>query len=321
VSDLLARIPQACAEVAACARSVRIDERGFEKWVEALASAPPVDAAVSADPVHHYRGSTEATLAYGVTLDAINFGSGWFPELTKRERKSGYFVIAGGLARHFEKRGPWSAVELRRLDASRCAEVLDQAGNEGVRELMELFARALNDLGAWLGGRFEGSFLRAVEAAEGSAARLVDLLAEMPLYRDVAHYDGFEVPFYKRAQITASDLDAAFLGEGPGRFGDLERLTIFADNLVPHVLRCDGVLRYDPDLASRIERHELLAPGSPEEVEIRAVALHAVQRAVEALRGRGVAASARRLDTLLWNRGQRPEIKAHPRHRARCACY
>jgi hypothetical protein len=56
-------------------------------------------------------------------------------------------------------------------------------------------------------------------------------------------------------------------------------------------------------------------------VEIRAVALHAVQRAVEALRGRGVAASARRLDTLLWNRGQRPEIKAHPRHRARCACY
>ena len=318
--DLLDRIPEACAEVAERARWVHIDEGGFEKWVDTLAS-PASPAAAQADPAHHFRGDARSTLAYVVTLDAINFGSGWFPELRKRERKSGYFVIAGGLSRHFEKRGPWSAVELRRIDAARCAEVFGQEGNEGVRALMDLFARALNDLGAWLVTRFGGSFARAVEAADGRAARLVDLLAEMPLYRDVSRYQELEVPFYKRAQITASDLDLALRGEGLGRFEDLERLTIFADNLVPHVLRCDGVLRYEADLASRIERHALLAPGSPEEVEIRAVALHAVQRAVEALRDRGVASSARRLDTLLWSRGQRSEIKAHPRHRARCACY
>ena len=29
----------------------------------------------------------------------------------------------------------------------------------------------------------------------------------------------------------------------------------------------------------------------------------------------------RRLDYLLWHRGQRPEIKAHPRHRTRCSYY
>ncbi len=38
--------------------------------------------------------------------------------------------------------------------------------------------------------------------------------------------------FYKRAQIVASDLALA----GVARFADLDRLTIFADNLVPHVL-------------------------------------------------------------------------------------
>jgi hypothetical protein len=316
------RIPEVCARVAALARFVRIDEAGFEDWVDRLESGSPEGASdATPDPAHHFAGEPDTTLAFVVTLDAINFGSGWFPELTKRDGMSGYFTIATHLAEHFARHGPWSAVALRRFDADQCADVFGQRGNVGAYELMALFARALRDLGSWLGARHGGSFTKAIESASGSASRLVALLCEMPLYRDVASYAGFEVPFYKRAQITVSDLDAALDGEGLGRFDGLERLTIFADNLVPHVLRCDGVLHYDPELVSRIERHVLLAPGSPEEVEIRAVALHAVERAVAALRERGVEASARRLDTQLWRRGQRPEIKAHPRHRARCAYY
>ena len=186
---------------------------------------------------------------------------------------------------------------------------------------MELFARALRDLGGWLEARHGGSFQRAVASADGSADRLAASLCEMPLYRDVARYAGFDVPLYKRAQITAADLAAAFCGSGPGAFRDLSELTIFADNLVPHVLRCEGVLVYDALLLARIERGELLPAGSPEEVEIRAVALHAVELAVRGLRARGVDASAQRLDYLLWHRGQRPEIKAHPRHRTRCPYY
>jgi hypothetical protein len=186
---------------------------------------------------------------------------------------------------------------------------------------MELFARALRDLGDWLSARHGGSFARAVAAADRSAERLAESLAEMPLYRDVARYAGFEVPLYKRAQLTAADLAAAFGGRGCGAFSDLADLTIFADNLVPHVLRCEGVFAYDPGLAARIDRGELLPAGSPEEVEIRAVTLHAVELAVRALRARGVDASAQRLDYWLWNRGQRPEIKAHPRHRTRCPYY
>ncbi len=319
--SVFAAIREACADVAEQARFVRIDEAGFEAWVDGLESETERERPAVVDPAHEKTADPGARLAYVVTLDAINFGSGWFPELTKREGKSGYFTVAGGLADHFEKHGHWNAVALRRLDADTCAEVFGQQGNAGARELMELFARALQDLGAWLASQHGGSFTKAVESAGGSAERLVAMLAEMPLYRDVARYAGFDVPLYKRGQITASDLASAFDGEGPGRFDDLDALTIFADNLVPHVLRFDGVLEYDAGLLSRIERHELLAPGSPEEVEIRAVALHAVERAVALLRSRGVEASARSLDTKLWMRGQRPEIKAHPRHRARCAFY
>ena len=318
MTGVFAAVRSACARVAERARFVVIDDAALDRFVAAQHDLP---APSGSDPAHQPFADPATTLAFVVTLDAVNFGSGWFPELRKRPGMSGYFTVATGLREQFARAGAWSARELVRIDASQCAEIFGQRAIPGVAELMELFARALRDLGAWLTERHGGSFERAVRSAQGSAGRLVTSLAEMPLYRDVARHAGFDVPLFKRAQITAADLAAAFGGTGLGAFGDLDELTMFADNLVPHVLRCEGVLVYDADLLTRIERGELLQVGSPEEVEIRAVALHAIELAVQRLRARGVDASAQRLDYLLWHRGQRPEIKAHPRHRTRCSYY
>jgi len=90
---------------------------------------------------------------------------------------------------------------------------------------------------------------------------------------------------------------------------------------VPHVLRCEGILDYDPILAGRIDAAQPLAAGSLEEIEIRAGAVHAVELLVAAIRGQGGALAAYELDNLLWHRGQRPEIKARPRHRTRSVFY
>ena len=117
--------------------------------------------------------------------------------------------------------------------------------------------------------------------------------------------------FYKRAQIVPSDLALA----GAASFEDLDRLTIFADNLVPHVLRVDGVLRYDPELAAHIDSERLLPQGRAEQ-EIRACALQAVEQLAER-----TGTPPRELDILLWNRGQAPEYKAVPRHRTRSVYY
>ena len=143
----------------------------------------------------------------------------------------------------------------------------------------------------------------------------------MPFYRDVSRYEDLEVPLYKRAQLTAADLAAAFRGEGPGRFRDLDRLTLFADNLVPHVLRREGVLVLDASLGRRIDSGWLVAAGSPEEVEIRAVSVHAVELCVAEIERGGGRATAQALDAALWQRGQSPEMKAHPRHRTRSVYY
>jgi hypothetical protein len=117
---------------------------------------------------------------------------------------------------------------LARLDTDLAHQIFDQPHDDGpVDELMGLFAVALNDLGHLVLDRYGGSFVALVEAAAGSAATLVDLLAEMPFFRDVSSYRGFDVPLYKRAQITSADLHRAFGGDGLGHFDDLDRLTAF----------------------------------------------------------------------------------------------
>lgn len=319
MSDVFDRIRNGARSVSERARFIRIEPDALERLAETVSAE--VHEPVLLDPAHHFEGEPEATLAYVVTLDAVNFGSGWFPHLVKRPGCSGYFTIATALKEHFEADGPWSAEELRAVTPDTCARVLgQQAAPPEIAELMSLFARAWNDLGTWLEDRFAGSFRAVVTGAERSAAQFVDLLSEMPFYRDVASYEGLEVPLYKRAQLTVADLSLA-LPDDLMDFHDLDRLTIFADNLVPHVLRWDGVLRYAPDLAAGIDAGVPVVAGSDEETEIRAVAVHAVERLVALLHDRGQSTTAQRLDYLLWNRGQRPEMKAHPRHRTRTVYY
>jgi len=301
------------------ARSVSIDSAALEALTRSRDLLAP---SIALEPIDYYVGAPEDTAAYILTLDAINFGSGYFPYLAKRPGYSGYFTIASSLRENWETEGPWDSNQLAGTSADDCARVLGQDPDvPEVAELMALFSRALNDLGTFLLERFDGDPTGPIVAADRSAARLAEILIEMPLYRDVSRYAGFEVPFYKRAQLTSADLAAVFEGEGYGTFSDLDQLTIFADNLVPHVLRREGVLVYASALAGRIDAGELLEAGSPEEVEIRAAAVHSVECCVTQLRKAGVKMTARQLDMALWTRGQLPAMKAHPRHRARTTNY
>jgi hypothetical protein len=285
--------------VAGRAERVRIVEAAIEPYARTLEpDSPPTPDLDGA--------SLEERAAFSLTLNAINFGSGWFPTLRKPGGLSGFRTVEAGL----RARGPWTASELASIGTP---EVAAAFGQDPGHELMALFTRALRELGERITVEYFGRFLGLVRSAEGSAERLAETLATWATWHDVSGYDGLRVPFFKRAQIAAGDL--ALAGVAPAE--DLDRLTLFADNLVPHVLRLDGVLEFDDRLVRRIEDGLLLEHGSPEEVEIRACALHAVELLVAA-HGDTTAAV---VDNVLWNRGALPRYKARPRHRARTTAY
>jgi len=318
--SLLEKVRKACEAVAERASDVQINYDRIAPYAAVL----PLErlARPEHDAASHYLGHGDDTVAFFLTLDAINFGSGYFPHLRKRPGMSGYFTIASSLNGYYKAHGPMAAQRLTQLTMEDCAQVFRQdLDNAPIGELMQLFANALNDLGQYLLECFGGSYVGLVESADGSAERLAQLLIEMPYFNDIASYGDLKVPFYKRAQITSADLWIAFNGQGPGCFEDLDRLTIFADNLVPHVLRTDGVLLYEDDLAARIDGEESIPAGCAEEVEIRACALHAVELLSAELHRSWRDVPPMKLDYLLWNRGQQPRYKARPRHRTRTVYY
>jgi hypothetical protein len=285
----------ACAEIAASARHVRID-------IDAMPGLEPAPAPELHPQRHYLEGEPADVATYLLTLDAINFGSGWFPLLRKRVADgapvSGYFTVAWALADRFRGEGPWTNAQLRTMTTVEMARVLDQSPD---LELMSLYAQALRALGVFLGQR---SALELVAQSGGRAQTLAQTLAgAMAMFADTG--------FYKRAQIVAHDLALA----GVATFDDLDELTIFADNLVPHVLRCAGVLVYDDALADHIDAGRLL-PMDRREREIRGCAVHACE-----LLSRRDGVAPRILVQRVWDHGQSPEIKARPRHRCRTVWY
>lgn len=317
--DVVDEVRTACARVAAESTFVAIDDERLAAFARSIPDAAVAGPSVDAE--YFFLGDADDVVAYVLTFTCVNFGSGWHPAVRKVPGRSGSITMMTRLTERFRSAGPLSAPELAAMTAAGAATLFDQPLEPPVDELMGLFARALSDLGALLLDRFDGSPTALAASADRSAVRLAEILLAMPMFRDIAPYHGFQVPLLKRAQIASADLAAALGGEGLGRFDDLDRLTIFADNLVPHVLRIEGVLRYDGGLLDRIDAAELIAPGSPEEVEMRACAVEAVERMVRLLRGDGRAVSAADLDYLLWSTGQSPRYKAVPRHRTRTWFY
>jgi hypothetical protein len=286
---------------------VRIDESAIAAYGAGLPKAaelPPPDPAT-----HFAEGDREARIAFVVCLDAINFGSGWWPQIRRRPGHSGYFTIAAGLTERFREAGPWSARELTQLEAGDLAAITDQ---DPALPLMEHYAASLRDVGEHVLADHGGAFEALVEAADGSSVGLADLLAGWDAFADVSTYDGQLVPFYKRAQIAAADVNRSRLAA----LRDEDRLTAFADNLVPHVLRLDRILCLDPGLEQRIDAGELLTHGSAEEVELRACAIHAIE-----LLATAAPLCAAEIDGVLWNRGGGERYKSIPRPRSRNTAY
>src|SRR4051794_4237978 len=86
------RVRGSCRRVAGRSRFVAIRQDRVVDYALSL----PLDPVTlpEHDPGAHFLGRGADTVAFFVTLDAVNFGSGYFPHLRKRVGMSGYFTVA-----------------------------------------------------------------------------------------------------------------------------------------------------------------------------------------------------------------------------------
>jgi hypothetical protein len=275
---------------------------------------------------HHYFDGTAVAAEWVFVLDALNYcfwpdtGSTRWEIDYQGNALSGYWGLAASLKRAMEEGIPIHRPEtLATLKRNTLAYIFR---GRGAIPLLGQRLAALRQIGQVLLDRFQGSFIHVLEEARGSAPNLALLVArEFAGFNDTATHCGETVYFFKRAQLLAFDLWQAFSGNSWGRLAGLDRLTAFADYKVPQVLRHLGITAYEPDLAERIDMLVPLPAGSPEEVEIRAATVCAVESIREEVVHRGGCATCAQLDNWLWTLGQEDTYRSRPYHRTRTIFY
>ncbi|MGE3913205.1 MAG: queuosine salvage family protein [Chloroflexota bacterium] len=306
------------------ARSVRIDQESVDRLASRLAGQGVQAPEWRVWP--HWWDDSDRAADYVLVLDALNFCF-WAAPSEPRWRVQyqgqsldGYWALAASLHRAIQAGTPL-------LDAAYLASIDEAAvrtlfAGEAEIPLLADRVRNLREVGRGLLAA-GGSFAKLVRGAGGSGAALVaDVVRRFPSFDDIAAYDGEPVRFFKRAQILVSDLHGMYGGAGLGAFTDMDTLTAFADYKIPQVLREVGILVYTDALADTIERQELIAPGDPREVEIRAATVwgcELLRQALAPLRD-GPPLRAFEVDWLLWSDAQGRTL-SRPYHRTRTIYY
>lgn len=205
--------------------------------------------------------------------------------------------------------GPWS-------DSDGMNACIQRALDEGIpmtsgawmaactrQELAEIFSgniempmldervEILHEIGQVLVDRFDGrwsTWVRSCERAlyaDGNGL-LERIQADFPRYRDIPVYDGREVQILKLAQLGLWGLHATWIARGEPGIADIDRMSAFADYIVPVGLRLMGITSYTDDLEARVNRGDMIPRDSEEEIEIRAHTLYATALLTDACNAR-----------------------------------
>lgn len=310
---MLDRVLPSCRAVAEHAQFVTIDEAALARFADPIGRLLP--GKMRHTP-HHFSADYQPMTAYFLILDALNFGSGFFTHYKPYRGEEGYYALATALRDWFRAEGTPDPRLLRTIDPVTVARILGQdPGNASLARFLSWAAEALRELGTFIDDELDGYYPNILARGGMTADGIVAELTRMPMFRDVGTLDGEEVWLLKRAQIFVHDLAIAGAERGLFEIGGVDRLTVFADNMLPFVLEANGVLRYDTDLSRRIGAGTLIEAGSRAEIELRAVTVHACELLRRTLVVRGHDISARELDFALWNCGvATPEEGDHRLH-------
>ena len=349
--DIFATIRATCAAaVAASGGLVAVDAAAAAAFAATLPAAVAADASLGGDGVDFPLALDAEDDVVDCTLlfALLAFGSGFRRELhAALGAGASDTMVRGQLKFYLEGRRPTAGVlaHFRIADVAATWDIplsvdapavtaagaalpgVTMSAPGPLRPLAEAIARVLTTTGAELRGAGAGSFAAFLRARAGDfrgaggapdAGKFVALLgATFAGFRDDARGPFGRVALYKKAQLAAKELARKFPASPVWGFAPAEvaRLTCFADNVLPAVLRAAGVLVLAPALGAAIDAGDALPAADGRDALLRAAAVLAVDAVAAAAAAAGAEpATPARADELLWRLGKQPAYRALQRH-------
>lgn len=185
--------------------------------------------------------------------------------------------------------------------------------------LLDTRREVLTHIGEQLCEHADGHFHNAVDS-DGNITMYDDgdgfvewLTSTFPkAYRDERTYRGETVYFDKKAQLSMGMVHGRFADSSDYTITDIDSMTIFADYLIPALLREEGVFEYSDELARAVDAEEPIEEGDPKEVEIRIATIVAGERLLAVLNAeREEPLTGFHLDQALWQAGRNEDLVHH----------
>jgi len=166
----------------------------------------------------------------------------------------------------------------------------------------------LHQVGKVLAEKYDGRFHNFVHLCSpklyDNGNGLIDrLVTEFPRFNDVSMLDGHEIRFYKLAQLGIWMLYSTLHSSGKFRLDDPQKMTAFADYIVPVALRLLGITSYSKELEHAINTYQLIPRDSRWEIEIRAHCIYSsalLREEINKLRSPDKQVIIPQIDARLW---------------------
>ena len=338
-TNIIEAVRTTCHRVATSSEYVHVDDAGVANFAKRLLTDEDFrkrlselehDETATQQPVVFEGGSVprrlsvhfksfDAELNFACILGLLQLGSGYRKDLHRALGWGASDTMTFGAVAMQNALGDATAAVLAALPLSDVQTWFRLTGEESLTQLSAKVHEVLVGAGRGLLDNGYASFAALVTECTSAAELTTALCCIVPGFADCADYRGEKVWFAKKAQLAVTDVHARLVAhEGPtAGYPDVESLTVFVDNVLPAVLRAEGVIVLSDALKKDIDSGVPLASGSAQETELRACAVDAAERIVEAARAQGAEVTARGLDWLLWTVGKRPDLRAVQRHACR----
>jgi hypothetical protein len=171
-------------------------------------------------------------------------------------------------------------------------------------EKMEIWRQVGLVLAEKYDGRFHNFTKSCPPRLYDNGAGIIDrMVKEFPRFNDVSQYDGATIKFYKLPQLGIWFVYSSLRKGSQFPLVDIDKMTAFADYIVPVALRLLGITSYSPELERAIDTYQMIPRDSRQEIEIRAHCIYATAllcEEVNKLRPKDQQIIIPQIDARLW---------------------
>ena len=148
-----------------------------------------------------------------------------------------------------------------------------------------------NEVGSVLVAKYKGRYSNFVRDCsprlyDNGNGLLERLTSEFPRFNDVSPYQGSQVQIFKLAQLGIWGMHLTLSPRKAWALEDADKLTAFADYIVPVGMRVTKIFEYTPALEEQINSLTEVPRDSQAEIELRANSIYAIARLTEEINKR-----------------------------------